>query len=113
MQQQRPFQIFLALLLVGGLVVVVDALDGGPVSNANLAHATVASTAPNVLIVVTDGQSVRTMAREVMPKTLHYFAQQNRRYVNFFVTDPLCCPSRSTIMTGRYNHNNGVTRNAG
>ena len=30
------------------------------------------------------------------------------RYTQTFVADPSCCPSRSSLMTGRYPHNNGV-----
>jgi arylsulfatase A-like enzyme len=67
--------------------------------------------APNILIIVTDDQSVGTMRRDVMPKTRFYLRRQGRTYTNFFVTAPICCPSRATIMTGRYNHNNGVTGN--
>ncbi|MDX6533253.1 MAG: hypothetical protein QOF68_997, partial [Gaiellales bacterium] len=55
--------------------------------------------------------SVGTMRRDVMPKTRFYLRRQGRTYTNFFVTAPICCPSRATIMTGRYNHNNGVTGN--
>ena len=47
----------------------------------------------------------------VMPKTRHYFRREGVRYANGFSVTPLCCPSRSTILTGRYAHNTGVHRN--
>ena len=34
-------------------------------------------------------------------------------FANYFVTDSLCCPSRSSIFTGRYPHNTGIFRNVG
>ena len=34
-------------------------------------------------------------------------------FSNYFVTDSLCCPSRSSIFTGRYPHDTGVFRNQG
>jgi arylsulfatase A-like enzyme len=42
-----------------------------------------------------------------MPKTRAWMAS-GRRYTQMFVADPSCCPSRSSLMTGRYPHNNGV-----
>ena len=44
---------------------------------------------------------------QFMPKTLQWMSV-GTRYANHFVTDPACCPSRSSLMTGRYPHNNGV-----
>jgi N-acetylglucosamine-6-sulfatase len=34
-------------------------------------------------------------------------------FSNYFVTDSLCCPSRSSIFTGQYPHDTGIFRNAG
>ena len=42
-----------------------------------------------------------------MPKTRAWMAD-GRRYSQMFVVDPSCCPSRASMMTGRYPHNNGV-----
>ena len=44
---------------------------------------------------------------QFMPKTRQWMAQ-GTRFTQSFVADPSCCPSRSSLMTGRYPHNNGV-----
>jgi arylsulfatase A-like enzyme len=65
---------------------------------------------PNVLVIVTDDQRAGdTMF--AMPETRHYFQREGVKYPNGFSVTPLCCPSRSTILTGRYAHNTGVHRN--
>jgi N-acetylglucosamine-6-sulfatase len=48
---------------------------------------------------------------DYMPRVSAWMAQ-GTRYRNSFVVDPSCCPSRSSLMTGRYPHNNGVRRQA-
>ncbi len=65
---------------------------------------------PNVLIFVTDDQRA-TETMWVMPKTRRYFQAGGVRYPNAFAVTPLCCPSRATILTGRYAHNTGVRSN--
>ena len=65
---------------------------------------------PNVLIFVTDDQRA-TNTMWVMPKTRRYFQRQGVSYPNAFAVTPLCCPSRATILTGRYAHNTGVRGN--
>jgi arylsulfatase A-like enzyme len=44
---------------------------------------------------------------QFMPKTRQWMAA-GTRYANHFVVEPSCCPSRSSLMTGRFPHNNGV-----
>ncbi len=65
---------------------------------------------PNVLIIVTDDQ--RTDSTMVMPQVQKWFQQLGTTYPNTYVGTPLCCPSRATIMTGRYAHNHGVVDNS-
>jgi N-acetylglucosamine-6-sulfatase len=42
-----------------------------------------------------------------MPKLRGWMAS-GRRYTQSFVADPACCPSRASLMTGRFPHNEGV-----
>jgi arylsulfatase A-like enzyme len=66
-------------------------------------------TRPNVLFIVTDDQRFDTLS--VMPRTRQWFEQGGTGYPNTFATTPLCCPSRASIMSGRYAHNHGVETN--
>jgi arylsulfatase A-like enzyme len=70
---------------------------------------------PNVLFIVADDQRFAgTLA--YMPKTMRWFVNGNAasgmvggtEFTNAFVTTPLCCPSRTSIMTGQYVHNHRV-----
>ena len=65
--------------------------------------------APNILVIMTDDQRD---GMGVMPKTRRWFGS-GTRFTNAFATTPLCCPSRASILTGRYVHNHGVTQNEG
>ena len=65
---------------------------------------------PNILIILTDDQrQMDTM--QVMPRTQQWFGQRGTTYTNAYAATPVCCPSRAAIMTGRFNHNNGVKKN--
>lgn len=66
---------------------------------------------PNVLVFVADDQTQGTVTPDVMPSVYQTMVAQGRSYPNFTDADPLCCPSRASIMTGRYDHNNGVHGN--
>lgn len=65
------------------------------------------SRRPNVLIILTDDQRATDTLR-VMPGTRRWFERGGTRFSNAFATWPLCCPSRASILTGRYPHNHGV-----
>ncbi len=46
-----------------------------------------------------------------MPNTLNLIAKRGMTFNRYYVSYPLCCPSRVSLLTGRYAHNNGVKGN--
>lgn len=65
---------------------------------------------PNIVVVMTDDQTVESM--RVMPKVQALLADKGITFANSFASNPICCPSRATFLTGRYAHNTGVLRNS-
>src|SRR5919204_4238549 len=64
---------------------------------------------PNVVILETDDQTLDEMA--VLPQTRRLIGDQGVTFENNFDSFSLCCPSRATLLTGQYSHNNGVRDN--
>ncbi|MBU2669049.1 sulfatase-like hydrolase/transferase [Actinoplanes bogorensis] len=65
---------------------------------------------PNVVLVLTDDLSMNLVQH--MPN-VRALAGDGTTFAQYTVTDSLCCPSRSSIFTGRYPHNTGVFTNSG
>lgn len=66
---------------------------------------------PNVLIVIADDQGYGDLGFHGNPvlKTpnIDAFAKESVRLANFYVS-PVCSPTRSSLLTGRYNYRTGV-----
>jgi arylsulfatase A-like enzyme len=65
---------------------------------------------PNIVFVLTDDLSMNLLP--YMPQ-VQALQRNGMTFNNYFVSDSLCCPSRSSIFTGEYPHDTGVFTNAG
>ena len=68
-----------------------------------------APTPPSVVVIVTDDQRFDTLMQ--MPNVQSLLVAHGVTFANAFVSEPECCPSRASILTGRYAHSTGVYRN--
>lgn len=70
---------------------------------------------PNLLFIFTDEQRADTLGSYgndlVQAPNLDRLAADSFVFENAYVTQPVCTPSRSSIMTGLYPHTNGCTVN--
>ena len=88
-----------------------ETAEGASVSAPPSAPAGAAAPgSPNIVFILTDDLSMNLL--QFMPHVLQ-MQKDGVTFNNYFVTDSLCCPSRSSIFTGRYPHNTGVFKNVG
>jgi N-acetylglucosamine-6-sulfatase len=69
------------------------------------------ATRPNVVLIVLDDLDARMVAQ--MPGLQTLVGDQGVTFSNFFVTSPLCGPSRASLLRGQYAHNHGMLANTG
>ena len=73
------------------------------------------SSKPNILYIMSDDHTTNAIScyggtmKDILPTpNIDRIAKEGVRLDKCFVTNSICTPSRAVIMTGKYNHNNGV-----
>ncbi len=100
--------------LLAAIAVIAGAAGLAAAGQTSAAGRPVATEAagkrPNIVFVLTDDLSLNLL--RYMP---HVQALERRglTFSNYFVSDSLCCPSRSSIFTGNFPHDTGVFGNTG
>jgi N-acetylglucosamine-6-sulfatase len=94
--------------LLGLIVISVILLASGCTKEGASAQA---AGKPNILFVMTD--DMPEYLWDDMPNLRTHVANKGVRFRNAYVTQSLCCPSRATMLTGKYPHNHGITDNGG
>jgi arylsulfatase A-like enzyme len=96
----------------GGIALAILAATAtGVVATAQPSDGARQAARPNIVLVVTDDQTLAAFNGRTMPYTLGNVAGAGTTFNNTIATNPLCCPSRATMITGQYAHNNGVMNN--
>ena len=95
-----------ALLLAGLICAVVAIAPGGSQAKK---RPRAKQKRPNIVMIMDDDQSAEQ--QRFLVKTNTAIGRHGVTFDNSFVNYSLCCPSRSTLLTGQYAHNHGVRGN--
>lgn len=116
MRTGRRRLVVLATALVAGILVAVGsglgqgcagALDRSPDPPAAARR----PTPPNIVFILSDDQRADTLW--AMPNVRRLLMAHGMTFTHFYVTTPVCCPSRASFLTGQYPDHTGVLDNVG
>ncbi len=95
------------------VAILASACSGG--SKAHKATTTTsvpnATGKPNIVFVLADDLDLREMA--YLPAVQKLIGDRGLSLDDYFVSNSLCCPSRTTMLRGEYAHDTGVRSNGG
>lgn len=106
---RRLAMAFALAVLTSLLALVAGVGPGAKPERAEAARQ--AGPPPNIIVITADDQALSTFRRDVMPATHDLLVDSGTSFKNFIATDPTCCPSRATFLTGEYAHNTRVFAN--
>ena len=69
------------------------------------------AASPNVVVILTDDQRWDTLS--TMPTVQAELVRKGVTFTRSFTVNPLCCPSRASLLSGRYSHGTRVYLNRG
>lgn len=111
--------LILALALACALALTVSA---PPSAAGPIPPPRTAGQPPNFVVIQTDDQTIDSLYEtfetfpgagetRVMPNTLDLIGKKGMTFNRYYVPYPLCCPSRVSLLTGRYAHSHNVKGN--
>ena len=103
MERRRVYWTGVTALALALVAACAGAGLGTPAASAQT------SERPNIVVVLTDDQRWDTLP--AMPTVEQELVAHGVTFTNSFVVNSLCCPSRTSLLTGKYSHSTGVYRN--
>lgn len=100
----------LVAVALGALATTRCAGDGGVTATPTPTVTPTPSPRPNIVFVLLDDLDATSITS--MPRLQGLLVQQGVSFRNAFASNPLCAPSRASLLTGLQAHNHGVWRNA-
>ena len=95
MQQARRM-----IRVIGACVLGMFLIGFASVTHPHNASAAQGDIAPNFIVILTDDQDPSSVA--YMPILQAELVEKGALFTNYYVTAPLCCPSRASLLTGQY-----------
>src|SRR5215217_1404299 len=102
----------LVILACSAALLVAGGCSGSGTSGSSTAQEEEAGSAtdrPNLVFVLTDDLDYASAQK--MPEIRSLLIEEGLSLEKAFVSHPICCPSRATILTGLYDHNHDVLAN--
>jgi N-acetylglucosamine-6-sulfatase len=104
---RKPYKFLLWFVLLN-LILGLDMT--GAQADSSLAQT---ASRPNIVFLFTDDQDPRSLAPGIMPNVQNLLVSKGKIFPNAVFTQPLCCPSRASMLRGQYPHNTGILDNDG
>ena len=101
-------------LWIGLVLVLAGLVTAGVLTLADGARSRrpAARRGPNIVFVLTDDLAWDLVSPRFMPHVA-MLERRGETFDRYFVSDSLCCPSRTSIFTGLFPHDSGVFSNTG
>jgi arylsulfatase A-like enzyme len=104
--KSRAFFGVVCVLLLLTFVLIVDKIaEDGSVEAGSQAP----KRRPNIVLIMTDDQTLESL--RVLTNVDRLITKQGTNFTHYYASFPNCCPSRATLLTGQFSHNNGVRDN--
>ncbi|MBN2549229.1 MAG: sulfatase-like hydrolase/transferase [Anaerolineales bacterium] len=114
----RTYKTLAFLLIISMLVsacitgqATETSTPGQPTQAADPTARAASANQPNILFILADDLDQKLGTLDYTPNLGKLIAEQGLTISDFFVTNSLCCPSRSTILRGQYTHSHTVYTN--